>query len=264
MDAEPVNCAGCGKVVWASEQKRALKKVWHKGCIKCTVCKILLSDKTLESYNNEPYCKAHLPQVRKGGGIQDMRTATGQGPLASANTKIEGTNQSTENNPDKSNISYPPNNPNQSTENNPDKSTVSYPPNSGNQSTENVPRQNQAPKQSSAPKPAVQTRSAPPPQQQQPKASIPVAPPAPPVPQEEQQEEAQEEQQQEEQQQEEQQQEETQQQGGYTVGTQCQAQYSADGQYYAAVIEQVENGQYLVRYTEYDETEWINEDQIQS
>jgi len=29
------------------------------------------------------------------------------------------------------------------------------------------------------------------------------------------------------------------------------------------LIEQVENGQYLVRYTEYDETEWLTEDKIQ-
>jgi hypothetical protein len=47
-------------------------------------------------------------------------------------------------------------------------------------------------------------------------------------------------------------------QNQFTVGMQCQAKYSGDGMYYRAVIDSVQNGQYLVRYPDFgNDSEWL-------
>jgi hypothetical protein len=39
----------------------ALKAVWHPGCLKCTTCSTTLNVRSLESYQNLPYCRSHRP-----------------------------------------------------------------------------------------------------------------------------------------------------------------------------------------------------------
>eukprot|EP01119_Soliformovum_irregulare_P002470 TRINITY_DN1271_c0_g1_i1.p1 TRINITY_DN1271_c0_g1~~TRINITY_DN1271_c0_g1_i1.p1 ORF type:complete len:279 (+),score=75.50 TRINITY_DN1271_c0_g1_i1:70-906(+) len=61
---EPIKCAGCNKDVFPRDRPvAALKGQWHPGCLKCTTCGITLSVRMLESYNNQPYCRAHRPTV---------------------------------------------------------------------------------------------------------------------------------------------------------------------------------------------------------
>jgi hypothetical protein len=44
----------------------------------------------------------------------------------------------------------------------------------------------------------------------------------------------------------------------FTVGMQCQAKYSADGRFYKAVIEDSQQGQFLVHYVDFGEDrEWV-------
>jgi len=58
----PPTCPGCSKIVYPKERPlSALKAQWHPQCLKCTVCKTVLSVRSLESYQNQPYCRAHRP-----------------------------------------------------------------------------------------------------------------------------------------------------------------------------------------------------------
>jgi len=41
------------------------------------------------------------------------------------------------------------------------------------------------------------------------------------------------------------------------VGTNVQAKYSGDGQFYDAVVEDFQNGHYSVNFTEYSEQAWV-------
>ncbi len=43
----------------------------------------------------------------------------------------------------------------------------------------------------------------------------------------------------------------------FQVGDLCKSKYSRDGQFYTARIEANQNGQYLVNYIDYNETEWV-------
>jgi len=71
-----VKCAGCNKDVFPSERLIALKVIWHKGCLKCTTCGVLLTQKTMESWQRQPYCKAHLVKAKTGGGTQTAYTGS--------------------------------------------------------------------------------------------------------------------------------------------------------------------------------------------
>jgi len=43
----------------------------------------------------------------------------------------------------------------------------------------------------------------------------------------------------------------------FAVGDKAQAQYSGDGKWYSVVIEEVKEGEYLVRYVDFnDDKEW--------
>jgi LIM domain len=59
-DFGPVMCSGCKKMVFPPEKLVALKKPWHKWCLKCTTCKSTLSLRNIESHDNMPYCRAHM------------------------------------------------------------------------------------------------------------------------------------------------------------------------------------------------------------
>merc|ERR1712227_140484 len=56
-------CPGCGKTVYTNEEIVACAGRWHKGCLKCEVCKITLNLKSIQSHQNKPYCKTHCPKV---------------------------------------------------------------------------------------------------------------------------------------------------------------------------------------------------------
>merc|ERR1712000_462193 len=56
-------CPGCGKTVYTNEEIVACAGRWHKGCLKCEVCKITLNLKSIQSHQNKPYCKTHFPKV---------------------------------------------------------------------------------------------------------------------------------------------------------------------------------------------------------
>lgn len=59
---EPPTCPGCQKMVLPKDRPlTALKATWHPGCLKCTQCGTTLNVRSLESYQNQPYCRPHRP-----------------------------------------------------------------------------------------------------------------------------------------------------------------------------------------------------------
>jgi len=56
-------CPGCGKTVYTNEEIVACGGRWHKGCLKCEVCKLTLNLKNIQTHQNKPYCKTHVPKV---------------------------------------------------------------------------------------------------------------------------------------------------------------------------------------------------------
>lgn len=162
FDVGPERCAGCNKIVFPPEKLTALKKTWHKWCLKCDVCKTTLSVKTVESYNNIPYCRSHMQTAKMGGGTKTMHRDESMGTIVTKDTKIEGGDQSTENQgvgvggnvkydqhaADQStendargvggNIKYETHSGDQSTENAPERSNITYETHAGDQSTEST------------------------------------------------------------------------------------------------------------------------------
>jgi len=63
-------CARCSKVVYFAEQVKAVGKIYHKGCLRCTECNTLLDSNRLRDHDGEPLCaschgKLHGPQGLK-------------------------------------------------------------------------------------------------------------------------------------------------------------------------------------------------------
>jgi len=291
-------CADCGKDVFPPEKIIALKKPFHKWCLKCASCKTSLTLKSMESWNNVPYCRAHMQLAKMGGGTQDLRTAQGSGEVVSASTKVSGSNQSTENAPVASSISYEKRGQDQSTENKPVSRTISYEQRGGGQSTESnptasafkqqqqpaarpapsgqvskaafqqqpaqssasAPRAAPAPKPAPAPAPIKKAAAAPPPEPEPEPAYEEPAREEPAAAQDEWAEQPAEETYTETSATE----EVTEQLAGLSVGQTVLAVYSGDGQQYEATIDEAANGQYLVNYGAVfnNETEWLSTDRI--
>ncbi|KAJ7075632.1 hypothetical protein B0H15DRAFT_866109 [Mycena belliarum] len=60
-------CARCAKSVYFAEQVKAVGKIWHKGCLRCTACAALLDSNRLRDHDGDPLCaachkKLHGPQ----------------------------------------------------------------------------------------------------------------------------------------------------------------------------------------------------------
>ncbi|KAJ6596769.1 hypothetical protein B0H10DRAFT_2087997 [Mycena sp. CBHHK59/15] len=60
-------CARCGKSVFFAEQMKAVGKIYHKGCLRCTECNTLLDSNRLRDHDGVPLCarchgKLHGPQ----------------------------------------------------------------------------------------------------------------------------------------------------------------------------------------------------------
>ncbi|KAJ7468509.1 hypothetical protein FB451DRAFT_1256461 [Mycena latifolia] len=65
--ADNPRCARCAKSVFFAEQVKAVGKIWHKGCLRCTECSTLLDSNRLRDHDGEPLCarchtKLHGPQ----------------------------------------------------------------------------------------------------------------------------------------------------------------------------------------------------------
>ncbi|KAJ7248895.1 hypothetical protein B0H12DRAFT_1123229 [Mycena haematopus] len=63
-------CARCTKSVFFAEQVKAVGKIYHKGCLRCTECNTLLDSNRLRDHDGEPLCvhchtKLHGPQGLK-------------------------------------------------------------------------------------------------------------------------------------------------------------------------------------------------------
>jgi len=89
---EPPVCPGCSKMVFPSERPvSALKAQWHPQCLKCSVCKTVLSVKSLESSQNQPYCRAHLPKPKPTlSGISQRADVKGAMNAPKAANKEQG------------------------------------------------------------------------------------------------------------------------------------------------------------------------------
>ncbi|KAJ6524502.1 hypothetical protein B0H19DRAFT_1200044 [Mycena capillaripes] len=60
-------CARCAKSVFFAEQVKAVGKIYHKGCLRCTECNTLLDSNRLRDHDGVPLCarchtKLHGPQ----------------------------------------------------------------------------------------------------------------------------------------------------------------------------------------------------------
>ncbi|KAJ7889908.1 LIM-domain-containing protein [Mycena olivaceomarginata] len=63
-------CARCTKSVFFAEQVKAVGKIYHKGCLRCTDCNALLDSNRLRDHDGQPMCvhchsKLHGPQGLK-------------------------------------------------------------------------------------------------------------------------------------------------------------------------------------------------------
>ncbi|KAI3648927.1 hypothetical protein MP228_006781 [Amoeboaphelidium protococcarum] len=56
------NCAKCNKIVYPTDKIQAINQTFHKLCFKCNECGLTLNLKNFQSFNQTPYCKAHLPK----------------------------------------------------------------------------------------------------------------------------------------------------------------------------------------------------------
>jgi len=132
------------------------ERTYHKACFKCATCQQTLNLKNYKAVEGAIYCSVHAPKPKgsvivdtpvsqtamnapkKQSGVQgihkgDSRTA----PKSSADFTVNQVgDQSTENNPDNSTISYEQHGADQSTENNPDNSTIAYDQHEQDQSRE--------------------------------------------------------------------------------------------------------------------------------
>jgi hypothetical protein len=152
-------CAACGKTAYPLESVAALGQAYHKFCFKCNVCATTVNLKNFVGVEGKIYCSTHAPKP-KGGPIVHtvtMKTAmsapkkdSGVRGIHKADPKVAPSHsgdfsvnkvgdQSTENAPEDSAITYDQHSGDQSTENAPDMSAISYDQHHGDQSTENAP-----------------------------------------------------------------------------------------------------------------------------
>ena len=152
-------CAVCGKTAYPLESVTALEKQYHKLCFKCSVCACTLTLKNFKGFEGAIYCATHTPKVKATSlgtdtiGMKNALSApkktVAQGihkadprvaPQKSHDFTVNQVgDQSTENQPESSNISYDAHTGDQSTETQPESSTITYDAHHGDQSTETQP-----------------------------------------------------------------------------------------------------------------------------
>lgn len=59
------SCKSCGKTVFAMEQIKAERSVWHKNCFRCKECSKQLTVDIYQSHEGELYCKPHFRELFK-------------------------------------------------------------------------------------------------------------------------------------------------------------------------------------------------------
>ncbi|XP_073977208.1 uncharacterized protein isoform X20 [Rhodnius prolixus] len=64
-------CKACDKTVFAMEQIKAERAVWHKNCFRCHTCKKQLTVDIYSSHEGELYCKPHFKELFKPKVIVD-------------------------------------------------------------------------------------------------------------------------------------------------------------------------------------------------
>ncbi|KAJ7719638.1 LIM-domain-containing protein [Mycena maculata] len=62
-------CARCGKSVFFAEQVKAVSKIYHKGCLRCTVCATLLDSNRLRDHDGQPHCNSCYTKMWGPGGL---------------------------------------------------------------------------------------------------------------------------------------------------------------------------------------------------
>ena len=72
----PGPCAKCTKTVYHVEEVRALDKIWHIVCLRCTDCDKRLETGKLCEHDNKPYCK---PCHTKNFGMEGYGFGAGGG-----------------------------------------------------------------------------------------------------------------------------------------------------------------------------------------
>jgi len=153
-------CAVCGKTAYPLESVTAIDKTFHKFCFKCTVCNTTLNLKNFKGFEGKIYCLTHTPKVKGGPITSDtiaLKSAIGApkkesgvrgihkadpkvAPVKSGDFTVNASgDQSTENAPESSSITYDAHHGDQSTENAPESSSITYDAHHGDQSTENAP-----------------------------------------------------------------------------------------------------------------------------
>jgi hypothetical protein len=152
-------CEICGKTAYPLESVTAIEKTFHKTCFKCSVCSCTLNLKNFKGFEGKIYCHTHTPKVKSSVITTDsivMKNATSApkkdlhpgvhkadprvAPASRGDFSFnQVADQSTENTPESSGITYETHNPDQTTENNPQSSGISYEAYNPDQSTENAP-----------------------------------------------------------------------------------------------------------------------------
>lgn len=68
-------CEKCAKTVYATEkiviEEKDGKKLYHKGCLRCTQCSVVLTLGNYAAMNGVTYCKPHLKQLFATKGNYD-------------------------------------------------------------------------------------------------------------------------------------------------------------------------------------------------
>jgi hypothetical protein len=65
------SCGRCGKSVYFAEQVKAVGKTYHKGCLRCGECNMLLDSTRLTEKDGEPLCRRCYGKVRLIVGAPD-------------------------------------------------------------------------------------------------------------------------------------------------------------------------------------------------
>jgi hypothetical protein len=66
--AQTPSCSKCGKSVFFAEQVKAIGKLWHRGCLRCTQCNTSLATGRVNEHNEAPYCARCYTKVHGPAG----------------------------------------------------------------------------------------------------------------------------------------------------------------------------------------------------
>jgi hypothetical protein len=65
------NCARCGKLIFATDIKRAIGKAFHSWCFRCVACSATVQLGKEKTFNKELYCsKCHLATAAGATGFR--------------------------------------------------------------------------------------------------------------------------------------------------------------------------------------------------